>query len=300
MLRVRLLVTLAALAAAASLVAWGVAQGTDAGQARRLLRQSQRLAEQGQAAAARAKLDALLQRFPASAAADDALFALGQLSEQAGEWQRAQQAYARILQDFPMSELAAPAQDALGDVNIRLLLSPTLTGQDTVYVVQSGDRLAGIAKRFHVTVDLLKRINGLSSDLIRPGLRLKIPGGTWSVVVDKSQNILWLKRGEDILKQYRVSTGSHSSTPTGTFRIVNRLANPPWYSDEGVIPFGDPRNILGTRWLGFDKPGYGIHGTTDPSTIGSQVTAGCVRMRNADVEEVFMIMPEGTLVTIIE
>ena len=46
--------------------------------------------------------------------------------------------------------------------------------------------------------------------------------------------------------------------------------------------------------------GYGIHGTWDESTIGRQSSAGCVRMRNADVAEIFMLLPRGTPVTIVE
>jgi lipoprotein-anchoring transpeptidase ErfK/SrfK len=82
--------------------------------------------------------------------------------------------------------------------------------------------------------------------------------------------------------------------------VANRIIDPPWYSQEGLIPPDDPRNILGSRWLGFDLPGYGIHGTTDPASIGKPVTQGCVRLANADVEELFILLPEGTPVTIVE
>ena len=52
--------------------------------------------------------------------------------------------------------------------------------------------------------------------------------------------------------------------------------------------------------MGIDKKGYGIHGTIDPNAIGQQITAGCVRMTNADVEELFSIVPTGTDVTIVD
>ena len=50
----------------------------------------------------------------------------------------------------------------------------------------------------------------------------------------------------------------------------------------------------------FDKDGYGIHGTTDPVSIGTQATQGCVRMLNNEVEELFDILPEGTEVVIVD
>ena len=51
--------------------------------------------------------------------------------------------------------------------------------------------------------------------------------------------------------------------------------------------------------MGLDKKGYGIHGSVDPSDIGKYVTAGCVRLANPDVEELFAILPVGTDVTIV-
>jgi lipoprotein-anchoring transpeptidase ErfK/SrfK len=51
--------------------------------------------------------------------------------------------------------------------------------------------------------------------------------------------------------------------------------------------------------MGLSVASYGIHGTIDEETIGSQITEGCVRMRNKDVEELFVIVPVGTKVTIV-
>ena len=52
--------------------------------------------------------------------------------------------------------------------------------------------------------------------------------------------------------------------------------------------------------MGISQQGYGIHGTTDPASIGAQVTAGCVRMSNPEVEELYAIVPEGTEVVIVD
>jgi len=78
------------------------------------------------------------------------------------------------------------------------------------------------------------------------------------------------------------------------------VPDPPWYKVGAVVPANSPENILGTRWLGLSQAGYGIHGTTEPATLGQAVTAGCVRMANADVEELFTIVPLGTEVAIVE
>ena len=299
MSRIRLIACIGVGLALLTLTGWVASQLTDAGHARRLYARSQALLKRGEIATATTLLQQLVERYPATPRTDDAWWTVGQLAMQRQDWPTAQRAFQQVLQTAPMSELVPQAHVALGEVNIRLLFSPHLTPQDQRYVVQPGDTLVGIARRFQTTVELLRPANGLTSHVIQPRMTLKIPGGTFTIIVDKSQNILLLKRGEDILKEYRVATCADNSTPVGTFTIVNRLEDPPWYSEHGVIPAHDPRNILGTRWLGFDKPGYGIHGTTDPASIGSHATAGCVRMRNADVEELYAIIPEGTQVTII-
>ena len=83
--------------------------------------------------------------------------------------------------------------------------------------------------------------------------------------------------------------------------MINKIVNPPWYKEPGVvIAAGDPKNVLGSRWIGISKPSYGIHGTVQPESIGQSVTEGCVRMKNSDVEELYAIVPEGTQVVIVD
>jgi lipoprotein-anchoring transpeptidase ErfK/SrfK len=109
-------------------------------------------------------------------------------------------------------------------------------------------------------------------------------------------------KDEEIVKTYTVATGANNLTPVGTFKIVEKIPNPPWFKSGAAkpIPPQDPENILGTRWLGLSVPSYGIHGTTDPKSLGKQVTQGCVRMANSDVEELYIIVPKGTEVTIVD
>ena len=208
--------------------------------------------------------------------------------------------YRMLLERFPDSPLVARTQQRLGNVNVALLFSPIVTALDAVHEVRAGDTLGKIASASSTTVAFLKRANGLKSDVIRPQQKLKVPKGRFSIVVDKSQNQLLLTENDQFIKAYPVATGKDNSTPVGTFTIVTKIPNPVWYKQGAVVPPESPENILGTRWLGIDKKGYGIHGSVDPDAIGKQVTAGCVRMTNADVEELFDIVPVGTEVTIVD
>ena len=200
-------------------------------------------------------------------------------------------------------------QKRLEDINIKLILSPIIDECSTEYVVQPRDALVKIARKFGTTVYLIKRSNNLSSDIIRPSQKLKVNTCKFSIVVDKSQNALFLKRKGEVIKTYVVSTGKDNSTPTGTFYIDrNKLVRPTWYKTGAIIPPDSPDNILGSRWMGLEGvddgeveiEGYGIHGTTKPNDLGKQSTLGCVRMKNKDIEVLFDIIPVGTEVIIID
>lgn len=191
-------------------------------------------------------------------------------------------------------------QNKIEDINIRILFSPVIDECSIKYEVKPKDALAKIAKKFNTTVNLVKKANKLKSNIIRPGQELKVNTCKFSIAVDKSQNLLFLKSDDKIIKTYVVSTGKDNSTPVGSFKIINKLSNPTWFKTGAVIPPDSPENILGSRWMGFDREGYGIHGTTDPDNLGKQITLGCVRMANKDVEELFDIVTAGTEVEIID
>lgn len=235
----------------------------------------------------------------ADTAADQLSSAAKQLEAQ-GNLPGAKDAYAKLIFDHPNLRTVGDWQKSIESINIRLLFSPAITAKSIEYEIMPGDSLDKIAREHRTTVELLRRSNNLADDRIVPGKKIKVWNAPFTIFVDKSQNTLLLKSDEEIVKTYTVATGANNSTPVGTFRIVEKIVNPPWYKDNRVIPPSSPENILGTRWMGFDKKGYGIHGTRDPKSLGNQVTAGCVRLANPDVEELFSIVPQGTEVTIVD
>jgi lipoprotein-anchoring transpeptidase ErfK/SrfK len=237
----------------------------------------------------------------ASKESASALYAQANGLLEKGEYLKAKEMFKKIITDFPNSRNLAEVEKKLEDLNMRIIFSRMpVEGRTVIYKVKKGDTLEGISKRYKTTVNLIKRANGLTSDIIRVGQQLRIWTQKFSCVVDKSQNILILKAGEEVVKTYTVSTGLDNSTPVGTFKIVNKLINPVWYKAGAIVLPDSPDNILGSRWLGLDVVGYGIHGTTQPESIGQQITQGCVRMRNHDVEELYDLLPVGTEVTIVD
>jgi len=177
------------------------------------------------------------------------------------------------------------------------------------YVVQPNDSLWKLCNKtfpreFGVSpeVGLVQMVNGLSGTGLRVGQRLMVPLGTVTVEVDRRQNGLVAYLGDVALVAYRVGLGKEGRTPSGSFVVEVKLTEPTWFYGGRQIPYGDPENILGTRWLGFENhpgaTGYGIHGTPNPESVGDNQSMGCVRMRNAEVEELFGLLARGTTVNI--
>ena len=180
----------------------------------------------------------------------------------------------------------------------KALFSKEITPGSIAYVVKPGDSLYVIARKNHTTVDLIKKINGLKNDNIYPRMKLKIHTAPFSIRIDKSENVLSLYSNGEVVKKYSVATGKKNCTPVGDFKITDKLVNPTWFKTGAILPPGSPENALGSRWMGLDKPAYGIHGTIEPKSIGTQASEGCIRMLNEEVEELYSIVPVGTKVTI--
>lgn len=112
------------------------------------------------------------------------------------------------------------------------------------------------------------------------------PEQLW-IYIDRYSQTLTLFDGQREVVSYPVAVGKEETpTPPGEWRVVHK--------DKG---WGGG---FGTRWMGLNVPWgiYGIHGTNKPWSIGTYASAGCVRMFNANVEELFELVPLGTPVII--
>lgn len=225
----------------------------------------------------------------------------------AGSLQQASDLLGEVASTASDTSLRNDALRVQGRIHVKLLFSSTPTAWKKTYVVQPGDSLDKIARLNKTTVELIRKINGVEGNLIHIGQRLLIPEAPFVVQVDKSARTLDLTMNGKLFKRYIVGLGVNGKTPVGTFRTVVHQTNPDWTPPGGgIIPFGDPKNILGTRWMSIQdatRPeikGFGIHGTPLRDSIGTETSNGCVRMLNEDVEELFLLIPRGTEVVISE
>ena len=126
--------------------------------------------------------------------------------------------------------------------------------------------------------------------------------GPFSVTVDLSDRMLYVLRGDEVVREYRVAIGqSEHPTPTGSFNVRRLIWNPRWVPPDAAWARnrrprepGDPRNPMGRVKIFFRAPDYYIHGTHEEDSLGQAESHGCIRMRNADVIELArMVMENG-------
>jgi lipoprotein-anchoring transpeptidase ErfK/SrfK len=155
-------------------------------------------------------------------------------------------------------------------------------------------------------VEAFNQKNGLDGGAVVTEETLKYLLG--AIRIDLSERKLYLYSGDGALvKTYGVAVGMPKyPTPTGGFRIITKQRNPTWNPPDsawaagmGPVPPG-PGNPLGTRWMGLNSPGIGIHGTPTPSSIGTAASHGCIRMRIPDAEDLFDRVFVGTPVEIVK
>jgi lipoprotein-anchoring transpeptidase ErfK/SrfK len=123
--------------------------------------------------------------------------------------------------------------------------------------------------------------------------------------ISRASNTLRLYDGVRFVRTLGVATGqAQYPTPAGMWEIVDMQLNPwwrppdsPWAQGLKPIPPG-PGNPLGTRWMGLNASGVGIHGTPDAASIGYSASHGCIRMHIPDAEWLFTQVTIGTPVYI--
>jgi len=190
------------------------------------------------------------------------------------------------------------------------------------------------AERGHVSPRALERMNpGVDWDHVAAGTKLVIPNfptmreelSVWPkdrsnapkrpeagrVVVDLS-NFEVTVYGKDgsVLALFPCSIAKSKSKlpPAGELKVTNAIAHPNYTYTPDFTPKGQkPKRYvwpegencpIGVAWLGLNLPGYGIHGTPKPETIGNAESHGCFRLANWNAARLYALCPPGTPVII--
>jgi lipoprotein-anchoring transpeptidase ErfK/SrfK len=136
--------------------------------------------------------------------------------------------------------------------------------------------------------------------------RTKEPAGT--LIIDTGNTYLYLVLGTGKAMRYGIGVGREGFTWAGAERVSRMAEWPDWHPPTEMIerqPYlprfmaGGEGNPLGARALYLGKTLYRIHGTNQPSTIGSFVSSGCIRLTNEDIADLYTRVQVGTRVVVL-
>jgi L,D-transpeptidase ErfK/SrfK len=187
------------------------------------------------------------------------------------------------------------------------------SGKFGEYVVKYDENLYIIARNRGYAIEHLMFANGLPGISVPEGRKLIIPSRRIppsarlnnGIVLNLPERGIYLYKNGSIEKFYPVAIGSPGQwmTPVGDTTIIVKAVNPTWFPpawanrEEPVLP--GPENPLGDRWMGLGLPGYGIHATNNPSSIGLATSHGCIRMYPEMAHDLFERVHVGMPVKIV-
>lgn len=224
----------------------------------------------------------------------------------------------------------------IATINDQLIFGTAVAAGDPLtdtYTIQAGDSLVTLTRKQGLPVDwrFIQRINKITRpEALRVGQKIKVVRAPFHAIVHKNEYRMDLYMGDPpsagaptgpdgqdaswtYIRSFPVGLGESNGTPEGRFvvRPKSKLVNPRWVNPRTgeVFEADNPKNPIGEHWLGLDGTddatrkftGYGVHGTIDPSSVGKQMSMGCVRMLSDDIAVIYEILTERiSTVTIIK
>jgi lipoprotein-anchoring transpeptidase ErfK/SrfK len=112
-----------------------------------------------------------------------------------------------------------------------------------------------------------------------------------------------------LIAAFPITPGKPQFIRYGIWKMQNAVELPVWRFDQQLLTTGKrsknalnipggPNNPVGILWCGLSKPGIGLHGTSDPETIGRSQSAGCIRLANWDIIRIPNLLRPGATVEI--
>ena len=216
----------------------------------------------------------------------------------------------RVLVRRDADDVRAFAERKIGSLNTALVFADLAMPEKVRHRVVAGDLIGKLAKQYGCTPEYMLKVNGIDKpELLRIGREIWVlKNPAFELTVFKRNNSAVLTLNSQFFKRYTIGVGKSESVPGGTYAIRSKVKRPAYQTaDSGEVAFGNPQNVLGTRWIALaatgttpEAQGFGLHGTWNESTLGRQVDAGRVRFRNADIEELCTLLLDGTPVNIAE
>ncbi|CAN5396660.1 hypothetical protein BH20VER3_BH20VER3_04110 [soil metagenome] len=218
---------------------------------------------------------------------------------QEGKLLEARAALTAFIQKYPSGPHVGEAQDLLGDVNIRILLSDYPAPEKEEYTVRGGDVLARIAGKFKTTPELIMRTNNLSRTMLRIGQKLLISRPEFSILIQRTAKLLYLLDRQLFFKRYHLVEEKLPANPPA--KINTRVAEIMAWKNGKRVGLGSPSFLNSTRWIRLATPGYVIYSQPDDShpILDIPPPPQGLGMTATDVEELSSLVNRRTAVTIV-
>jgi len=200
-------------------------------------------------------------------------------------------------------DVRAFVERKIGSINTTLVFANRPMPEKGKHRIVAGDVIGKLAKRYGSTQEYILKANGIDKpELLRIGREVWVlQGPVFELTVFKKGGSAVLTLNGQFFKRYAVGIGKPEQVPGGTYAIRSKVKRAVAREAAGH------QDILGTRWVALaatgatpEVKGLGLHGTWNESSLGRPSDAGRVRFRNADIEELCTLMPEGTAVNIAE
>lgn len=138
-----------------------------------------------------------------------------------------------------------------------------------------------------------KEWESVAKEAVKPNILYdkEMPFSPLTILINKYDHTLFVLSGDEIIRKYSVALGKEDSTPEGNLFISKKVMNP-----DKIVPINE--NVYGTRAMELSNMNFAIHGTNSPSSIGQEVSQGCIRLKNSEMEDLYAITPLYTPVKI--
>ncbi len=218
---------------------------------------------------------------------------------------------------FSISGLVGAAAYALMVAWTQPAQADDFVGMQTVYETKAEDTLPDIARRFDVGYVEIRIANpGIDPWLPGAGKWLNIPtlhiipqAARRGIVINLPELRLYYFASDNKVMSFPLGIGGEGKeTPLGTTTVKRKRPHPTWIPTASehaenpdlpaLVPPG-PENPMGDFALYLGWPGYAIHGTNKPYSIGRRDSHGCIRLYPDDIDVLFHAVREGTPVTVV-
>jgi LysM repeat protein len=220
-------------------------------------------------------------------------FRAAQSLKEDGKLNDARGALMAFLERYPTGPHSEEAKDLLGQVNITMLLSRYPAPGKTEYIVKRGDVIARVATKMKTTPDLIMRMNGMNSTMLRIGERLMISHPEFSLFIQREQKIVVLLDHGQFFKRYHVLNVKLPGRQPS--KISTRVADIMAWKNGKRVGFGSKEYSSSTRWIRLATPGYILY---PESSGGVAPPPRGLQMEARDLVELSTLVDSKTPVTI--